>query len=245
MEYCPNYECFFDVNGVFTVQKMPCYVDSGSIYGPELFNKLLVSQDSYNCNFTAKNCIEVWGKAYDQNSVDRYDFTSVTYANNIYTGELDEIEIPAYDVTYTSSNPDVTIKSAMFVSQIMDTSGTYTATFNPSTKNWNVVGGTLDKTFTERDAKIYWGFTYNVALTAAVTVTINVVPTEKIQSYMVFALKVPADNLYNFQIKLIDHYVEDDVPKTRTLGPFNVVDDYDRPITAGTLKQDKTYVFMY
>lgn len=84
MEFCPNYEFFFDLDGTFVVQRIPCYTNDDDILSDVIIRRLLVSQDSYTVGFTAKNCIEVWGKSYDSNSVDRMA-ESCTYSSGTYT----------------------------------------------------------------------------------------------------------------------------------------------------------------
>lgn len=71
MEFCPNYEFFFDIDGTFVVQRIPCYTNDSDIMTDDIIDRLLVRQDSYTVGFKAKNCVEVWGKSYDEESVDR------------------------------------------------------------------------------------------------------------------------------------------------------------------------------
>lgn len=72
MEFCPNYEYFFDLDGTFVVQRIPCYTNDDDVLSDVILQRLLVSQDSYTVGFNAKNCIEVWGRSYDSESVDRF-----------------------------------------------------------------------------------------------------------------------------------------------------------------------------
>ena len=107
MEFAPNYEFFFDLNGIFTVQRIPCYTNDADILSDEIVQDLLVSQDSYTVSFTAKNCFEVWGKSYDENSIDRMAESCTSDDGSLYSvrirnglnsegNELQWDEIPDY-----------------------------------------------------------------------------------------------------------------------------------------------------
>lgn len=84
MEFCPNYEYFFDLDGTFVVQRIPCYTNDDDILSDVILQRLLVSQDSYTLGFNAKNCIEVWGRSYTSESVDRFA-ESCTYNSSSNT----------------------------------------------------------------------------------------------------------------------------------------------------------------
>lgn len=84
MEFCPNFEFFFDIDGTFVVQRIPCYTNDIDILTDDVLQELLVSQDSYTVGFSAKNCVEVWGRSYDEESVDRMA-ESCTYSGNTYS----------------------------------------------------------------------------------------------------------------------------------------------------------------
>lgn len=92
MQFCPNYEFFFDLDGTFIIQRIPCYTNDTDILDASLFEKLLISEDNYTLNFTAKNCIELWGKTYSESSVDRYT-SNCTYSGNIYTALFDNFTV--------------------------------------------------------------------------------------------------------------------------------------------------------
>ena len=84
MQFCPNYEFFFDIDGTFVVQRIPCYTNDTDTLTNEIMQRLLVSQDTYSVAFNAKNCAQVWGKSYDSGSVDRMA-ESCTYSGGTYT----------------------------------------------------------------------------------------------------------------------------------------------------------------
>lgn len=88
MEFCPNYEFFFDLDGTFVIQRIPCYTDDADVFDRELFSRLLISEDDYSLNFTAKNCIEVWGKSYSGDQISRFTDTC-TYTDNTYRAVFD------------------------------------------------------------------------------------------------------------------------------------------------------------
>lgn len=88
MSFCPNYEFFFDLDGTFIVQRVPCYTDDPDLLDETIIEQLLVSEDNYSVNFGVKNCIEIWGKTYSDSNISRYTETC-TYTNNIYTATFD------------------------------------------------------------------------------------------------------------------------------------------------------------
>lgn len=91
MEFSPNYEFFFDLEGTFVVQRIPCYSDDIDVLDESVINNLLISEDNYTVNFTTKNCIEIWGKSYGDSNISR--FTDVcTYANNTYSAVFQKFE---------------------------------------------------------------------------------------------------------------------------------------------------------
>lgn len=84
MEFCPNYEFFFDLDGTFIIQRIPCYTNDADLFDESVVDRLLISEDNYTVNFTTKNCIEIWGKTYGTDSISRYS-DKCTYSNNTYT----------------------------------------------------------------------------------------------------------------------------------------------------------------
>lgn len=145
MEYLPNYEYFFDLDGTFIVQKMPCYINEADIMNDDIFDQLVIS-DNYSFNFQGKNCVELWGKTFNKDNISRSS-EDCTYVNN---------------------------------------------TYNVLFKNF-----------------------------------------EEFEDYMTISIKIPKDNLSGCKVNL------------NNLGTFVVLDDYERPLKANTLKADTSYMFLY
>lgn len=90
MNFCPNFEFFFDLDGTFVVQRIPCYTDDPDLLDSDVFQKLVVSEDNYTVNFSAKNCVELWGKTYTKETISRFT-ENCSYADNIYTAVFDNL----------------------------------------------------------------------------------------------------------------------------------------------------------
>ena len=162
MEFAPNYEFFFDIDGTFVVQRLPCYTNDSDILSDEIIQELLVSQNSYTMNFTAKNCVEVWGKSFDENSIDRMASDCTSSDGSLY---------------------DVRITNGL-----------------------NSEGYEID-----------WA---------------------AIPDYLIFAVTTPnISNQAGCQMKV--RVVEEE------FGPYTIYDEYDKPLKAGVLQPNKTYVFCH
>lgn len=252
MQFAPNYEFFFDVDGTFIVQRIPCYTNDPYVMNRTNFQNLLVSEDSYDVSFTAKNCVEVWGKHYDENNVDRFasdDF--VTYEDNVYTLEFDNLQTPSYNVGFTTTLPssmEPDVKRALFVAQVKDQRGTFTCTYIAEDMVWEISGGStyiIDEFVPAKYAKSIWGLIYVGTPMNGAEFVVTVTDTMKLRNYMVFGMVAPSNNLYDFQISFLNHQTQGNTTVTQTFGPFVVRDDYEREIYPDTLIANTTYLFMY
>lgn len=110
MQFCPNYEFFFDIDGVFCIQRMPCYTDDITILDNDILHRLRTSdEESYSLDFkTVKNCIEIWGKEFDEESLS--GFADATYIDNTYNVEYEAItelsEYMLFGLTAPAANED-------------------------------------------------------------------------------------------------------------------------------------------
>lgn len=90
MELCPNFEFFFDIDGTFIVQRISCYINDADIFDESILSNLVTSEDNYTVNFTARNCIEIWGKSYSDDSISSFT-DKCTYVNNIYMATFESM----------------------------------------------------------------------------------------------------------------------------------------------------------
>lgn len=101
-----GYEMFFDIDGVFTVQKMPTCENDPIIIDNEIFSKYIISEDGLNINFSEiYNHIQVWGQSID---TDAFTDTS-SLSGNIYTANIGSVSeyknFNKYGVHISSSSP--------------------------------------------------------------------------------------------------------------------------------------------
>lgn len=81
----PNYETFFDSDGIFVCQMIPNCDNDDIVFDDDFFQKILISE---NCNLdlsSVRNVCKVWGKVIE---ADMYCDSSV-YKDNIYTCNVD------------------------------------------------------------------------------------------------------------------------------------------------------------
>ncbi len=84
----PNYEMFFDENGVFRCQMIPsCYHDD-IVFRDEFLQKILISEGTAVDMLTVRNITEVWGSVIN---VDYYT-ESCSYSSGVYTFNLEGYE---------------------------------------------------------------------------------------------------------------------------------------------------------
>lgn len=89
MEFCPNYEFFFDLDGTFVIQRIPCYKNDMDLFDDSFIENVFISEDSYSVDFTAKNCIEIWGKEFSEDNISRFT-DQCSYSNNIYSATFEK-----------------------------------------------------------------------------------------------------------------------------------------------------------
>ncbi|MDO5764130.1 MAG: hypothetical protein Q4P84_00310 [Elusimicrobiales bacterium] len=109
MQFCPNYEYFFDIDGIFVVQRIPCFSNDVTILDDKVLHKLKTSDpESYSVDFkTVKNCIEVWGHEFDEEELS--GFNTATYSNGMYDVTFEAItaleEYMVVGMTVPAANP--------------------------------------------------------------------------------------------------------------------------------------------
>ena len=76
----PNYQIYFDIDGVFHYELIPTGVDEPVYLTDDVFNKILI-EETINTDFeSVKNYIEVYGRTHD---IDNYSTNTVVSNNNI------------------------------------------------------------------------------------------------------------------------------------------------------------------
>lgn len=109
----PNYEMFFDLEGVFVFQKIPSSVDDQISVGYDLLKDMIISEE-VQINFEdVKNKVMVLGKSLDP---DEYG-GDATLSGSTYTIVLEEKEIVkvnetiGFTITSIASNPKLKINN--------------------------------------------------------------------------------------------------------------------------------------
>lgn len=125
-EIYPNYQMYFDVDGVFHFEKIPSGYNEQIMIDDDLWNNNLIAY-SKSTNFEdVKNVIEVYGKAHD---VDNYGGTATVSGNtyNITVADLTELlDGLLFGFTTTSSIYQPQLKINNFSSYpIKNEDGTY------------------------------------------------------------------------------------------------------------------------
>lgn len=111
----PNYQIYFDVDGVFRYEPIPSG-ENDSIMMDETLWKENVISESINISFNdVKNFVEVWGRVHE---TDYYsDTTATLISNNIiqptWTGL---IQLDDYVITALSLSQEVTNESGIYIS---------------------------------------------------------------------------------------------------------------------------------
>lgn len=88
LDLYPEYEMFFDIYGIFTIQKIPTCENDPVVLDHPVFSQFVIEENGLSTSFSdIYNHIQVWGQ-----SIDIKDFTSTsTYANNIYSATVSSI----------------------------------------------------------------------------------------------------------------------------------------------------------
>lgn len=98
----PNYQIYFDVNGVFRYEKIPSGVNDPVMITDDLWTENVI-QETITVNFKdVKNVVEVWGSVHESDFFS--DSTSTLITNNIITptwtglSELNDYIITAFEL---------------------------------------------------------------------------------------------------------------------------------------------------
>lgn len=110
----PNYQIYFDVDGVFHYEKIPSGVDDPVIITEEIWENNLI-QENLSIDFeNVKNFIEVWGRVHD--TEDFSDSTMTLVTDNIIEPTWSALtELADYIITALSLPSAITSSSGIYI----------------------------------------------------------------------------------------------------------------------------------
>ena len=110
----PNYQIYFDINGVFRYEPIPSGKDEPVIISEDLWENNVL-QETINVNFNdVKNVVEVWGHVHETESFSDSETTIVS--NNIIAPTWSGItELEDYMMTAFSLPSDVTSNNGIYI----------------------------------------------------------------------------------------------------------------------------------
>ena len=110
----PNYQIYFDINGVFRYEQIPSGKDEPVIISEDLWENNVL-QETINVNFNdVKNVVEVWGHVHETESFSDSETTIVS--NNIIAPTWSGItELEDYMMTAFSLPSDVTSNNGIYI----------------------------------------------------------------------------------------------------------------------------------
>lgn len=84
----PGYEMFFDINGIFTIQKIPSCENDPLILDNNIFKQFVIEESNHSTSFKdIYNHVQVWGQTIDVDGL----ADSSSYANNTYTASITSV----------------------------------------------------------------------------------------------------------------------------------------------------------
>ncbi len=84
----PNYEMFFDENGIFVCQMIPSCYDDDIVFTDDFLQKILISENTSVDLLTVRNICEVWGQIIDTDFYTEH----CSFVSNCYVCTIDEYE---------------------------------------------------------------------------------------------------------------------------------------------------------
>ena len=123
----PNYQIFFDSNGVFRYEKIPYSVEDPIMVNDDIWKENIISEN-INIDFeNVKNVVEVYGRVHD---VESYSDSTVTIINNnvitpVWNGieELNEFNIFGFSLNENVENENGIIISFLGSHNLVDSNG--------------------------------------------------------------------------------------------------------------------------
>lgn len=99
----PNYEMFFDENGIFKCQMVPSCYEDDIVFHNDFLQKIMISESTSLDMTTVRNMCEVWGQIIDANFFTEncsllgncYNCSIEGYDDDYYTGDTIAIRIPS------------------------------------------------------------------------------------------------------------------------------------------------------
>ena len=153
----PNYEMFFDTDGVFNLKKIYNNASDPIIIDNDIFDKTIINISNDIDFENVKNAIEIWGKTLEPT----YGNPLCSISGNIYSCEilsltefefLPELSYIGFGITQAVSNPYLKInnfsaypilengEAAIFQNPETGTADYYIVTFSSETNSFNLIG---------------------------------------------------------------------------------------------------------
>lgn len=113
-EILPNYQIYFDINGIFRYEKIPSGENDPIMITEDLWNDNLL-KEVINVNFNdVKNVVEVWGKVHDTEYFS--DSTTTTISGNIiYPTWSELVSLGDYVITALSLPSNINNTNGIYI----------------------------------------------------------------------------------------------------------------------------------
>lgn len=108
----PNYETFFDINGVFRYQPIPSGENAPILIDDSLWNNILISENIDTDFSNVKNYIEVYGRSHDV----QYYSSDTTISDNIISLTISELTDNIEEYTLIGFTLPSNIDNVSFIS---------------------------------------------------------------------------------------------------------------------------------
>ena len=110
----PNYQIYFDVNGVFRYEKIPSGEDDPLMITEYLWDNNLL-QETVNVNFNdVKNVVEIWGRVHETEYFS--DASSTVVSNNVIGPTWSGLtNLETYTITALSLPQSITVSTGIYI----------------------------------------------------------------------------------------------------------------------------------
>ena len=110
----PNYQIYFDINGVFRYEKIPSGKDDPIMINEDLWENNLL-QETVNVNFNdVKNVVEIWGRVHETEYFS--DASTTVISNNVIRPTWSGLtSLETYTVTALSLSQSITAPTGIYI----------------------------------------------------------------------------------------------------------------------------------
>lgn len=103
IELYPNYDCYFDENGVFIARMKPSSYEDPVVMDNDEIQEMIMDESSYGSLTTIRNVVHIWGQTFDvnyytdnvTNTSSVYKATIEGYGNEYISGDIVALKIPS------------------------------------------------------------------------------------------------------------------------------------------------------